>query len=99
MKTYRISKKALADLEEIWKYTFENWSVERADRYYTLLIEEIKYLCKDSDSGKSMNHVKKGYRTSKVKSHLIFYRISEGNSLEVIRILHERMDIPNQLKD
>ncbi|HTE33677.1 MAG TPA: type II toxin-antitoxin system RelE/ParE family toxin [Chryseolinea sp.] len=31
---YTISKKAIPDLEEIWLYTVQNWSIEQADRYY-----------------------------------------------------------------
>jgi len=100
MKTlpFVISKKAVSDLEEIWLYTVEKWSVEQADRYYNLIFDEINYLCKNSAAGKSMEYVRKGYRTSKVKSHLIFYRIL-NNTIEVIRILHERMDIENRLND
>lgn len=45
-----------------------------------------------------MDHVRKGYRASKVKSHLIFYRIT-NDIVEIIRILHERMDIDNRLAD
>jgi toxin ParE1/3/4 len=30
---YRISKEALNDLEKLWLYTFETWSLEQADRY------------------------------------------------------------------
>jgi len=93
---YVISKKAVADLEEIWLYTVEKWSVAQADRYYNLIFDEINFICKNSNSGKSMEHVRKGYRASKVKSHLIFYRVS-NNTIEVIRILHERMDIENRL--
>ena len=94
---YVISKKAVADLEEIWLYTVEKWSVAQADRYYNLIFDEINFICKNSNSGKSMEHVRKGYRASKVKSHLIFYRVS-NNTIEVIRILHERMDIENRLR-
>lgn len=93
-----ISKKAVADLEEIWLYTVEKWSVEQADRYYNLIIDEINYICKNSNAGKSMEHVRKGYRASKVKSHLIFYRVL-NDTIQVIRILHERMDIENRLND
>ena len=93
---YVISKKAVADLEEIWLYTVEKWSVAQADRYYNLIFDEINFICKNSNSGKSMEHVRKGYRASKVKSHLIFYRVS-NNTIEVIRILHERMDLKNRL--
>ena len=95
---YVISKKAVSDLEEIWLYTVEKWSVAQADRYYKLIFDEINFICKNSNSGKSMEHVRKGYRASKVKSHLIFYRVS-NNTIEVIRILHERMDIENILND
>lgn len=100
MKTlpFVISKKAVSDLEEIWLYTVEKWSVAQADRYYNLIFDEINYLCKNSSAGKSMEHVRKGYRASKVKSHLIFYRVL-NDKIEVIRILHERMDMKNRLKD
>lgn len=98
IRTYKISKKAVSDLEEIWLYTVEKWSTDQADRYYNLIIDEINYICKNSDAGKSMEHVRKGYRASKVKSHLIFYKIS-NDIIEIVRILHERMDIENRLKD
>ena len=93
-----ITKKAVYDLEEIWFYTFQNWSVEQADRYSNLIFDEINYICKNSKAGKSMEHIRKGYRATKVKSHLIFYRVV-NDMIEVIRILHERMDIENRLND
>ncbi len=95
---FAISKKAVADLEEIWLYTVEKWSADQADRYYNLIFDEINYICRNTNSGKSMEHVRKGYRASKVKSHFIFYRIV-NNTIEVIRILHERMDIGNGIND
>ena len=96
-QTYVISRKAVSDSEAIWLYTVEKWSVTQADRYYNLIFDEINYIC-ESDSGKSMEHIRKGYRASKVKSHLIFYKIS-NDIIEIVRILHERMDIENRLDD
>lgn len=98
-RTYTISKKASVDLEEIWLFTFENWSREQADRYFNLLLEEIEFITENPESGKSINHIRENYRAAKVKSHLIFYKIKEAHLIEVIRILHERMDIENRLKD
>jgi len=95
---FRISKEAENDLEKIWLYTFENWSVEQADRYISLIFDEIDFLCLKPDSGFDFGKIRKGYRRSKVKSHFIFYKInSKQNELEVIRILHEMMDIENQV--
>ncbi len=95
---YKISAKAAEDIEGIWLYTFENWSLEQADRYINLIFDEIEYLAVNPASGKDFNHIRKNYRYSKVKSHLIFYRIAE-KQLEIIRVLHERMDIENRLTD
>jgi toxin ParE1/3/4 len=95
---YVISKKAISDLENIWLYTLEKSSLEQADRYYDLIIDEINFICKKIDSGKSMSHIRPGYRASKVKSHLIFFRVV-GGAVEIIRILHERMNIENRLEE
>ncbi|MFP9115272.1 type II toxin-antitoxin system RelE/ParE family toxin [Flavobacterium sp. RHBU_3] len=97
MKRYRISEKAFLDLENIWQYTNHKWSKEQADRYYSLMIAEIEYISHHPDSGRDMHHIKAGYKVTKVKSHLIFYREGHDGLMEIIRILHEMMDIPNKL--
>src|ERR1700730_13121974 len=95
---YEISKKAISDLEEIWLYTVDKWSIVQADRYYNLIFDEIAFICKNPRTGKPMDDVRKNYRTAKVKSHLIFYKV-ENNIVQVVRILHERMDIKSRLDD
>lgn len=92
----KISKEALADLEKIWLYTIENWLVEQADRYYSLIMDEIYYLSVHPESGKDISQIRKGYFRSTVKSHFIFYRIKK-EEIEVIRILHQSMDIKTRL--
>ena len=95
---YRISEEAIEDLEQIWYYTLKQWSAEQADRYYNLIMDEIDYLSNDFESGRNMDHIKPGYKLSKVKSHLIFYRKGKDEIVEIVRILHEMMDVPNLLK-
>jgi toxin ParE1/3/4 len=96
---FSISEKANEDIEKIWLYTFENWSVEQADRYYNLIMDEIEYLAANFESGKSVDAIKKGYRVSRVKSHLIFYRMSKGNVVEIIRVLHQSRNIENRIEE
>jgi toxin ParE1/3/4 len=91
---YTLSKKAANDLEQIWLYTFENWSKEQADRYLNLIFDEIEYVAEKPNAGKDISHVREGYKSAKVKSHIIFYKTSSiAAGIEVIRILHQRMDI------
>jgi toxin ParE1/3/4 len=97
---YLISKEASKDLEKIWLYTFENWSIEQADRYFHLIIDEIENLTKHPLSGKDYSDLRKGYFRSRVKSHFIFYRINlKKKEIEIIRILHQQMDIESRIND
>lgn len=95
---YKISNEAKNDLENIWLYTFENWSPDQADRYFNLILDEIEYLAKKPEVGKDYSHVRKDYLCSKVKSHFIFYKINKkDNLIEIIRVLHQQMDIKSRL--
>ena len=99
MTEYVISEKALEDLNNIWIYTAENWSFEQANRYYDLIVDEIEFVVKNYETTKDFENVRKNYRYSKVKSHLIFYKKTKNTELEVVRILHEIMDIKNRIND
>jgi len=97
---YKISKEAERDLEKIWLYTFEEWSLEQADYYYDLIMDEIEYLAENPKSGKDYSEVRRGYFRSRVKSHFIFYKINlKDEKVEIIRILHQQMDIETHLND
>lgn len=95
---YRISKQAIADLNDIWMYTFHKWSKEQADRYYDLIIGEIEFVADNYLMGKSVEQIRKGYRVIKIKSHLIYYRKTANEMIEIVRILHQRMDVKKQLE-
>lgn len=97
---YKISVEASRDIENIWLYTVETWSVEQADRYINLIFDEIEYLANNPLSGKDVSFIRQNYRSSKVKSHVIFYRLLEPKkNIEIIRVLHQQMDIANRLND
>jgi toxin ParE1/3/4 len=98
IKKYRISKQAIDDLNDIWVYTFRKWSKGQADRYYDLVIGEIEFIADNYLTGKSVEQTRKNYRVTKIKSHLIFYRTIENGIVEIVRILHQRMDIKKRLK-
>ena len=95
---YKVSQEANRDIENIWLYTYENWSLEQADRYFNLIMDEIEYLAKNPESGKDYSDVRKGYFRSRIKSHFIFYKINRmKEEIEIIRVLHQRMDIESRL--
>lgn len=96
--TLKVSRAASEDIEGIWLYTVEHWSVEQADRYVTLILDEFDHILRDPSIGKDFGHLREGYFGLKVGSHLIFYRQDKAaNAIEIIRVLHGRMDLENRL--
>lgn len=96
MPKYKIREKALEDLESIWLYTLDTWSEEQANRYLNLIFQEIELISSDKQSGISIQKISEGYYYTKVKSHLIFYIISD--TVEIVRILNQKMDLGKHLK-
>jgi toxin ParE1/3/4 len=89
-KSYALSPLAEIDLEEIWFYTFQNWSLAQADSYHHDLVTAFEGLASGSKRGRGVN-VRPNYQKCPVGSHIIYYRDS-GDQIEVIRVLHQRQD-------
>ena len=95
---FELSQLAQNDLEDVWIYTVKNWSINQANRYYKLIIEEINALCSNPEIGKSISKIKKLHRVLPIKSHLIIYKIA-NDTIWIDRVLHKSMDIDTHLND
>lgn len=94
-----LRQEAIDDLKDIWTYTFEEWSEKQADRYYATLEFACIQIGENLEIGKvykGINSNLLGLRTGK---HIIFYQIINEQEIEIIRILHERMDLNNQIAE
>jgi len=101
MKNYTliISEIARKDLNDIWLYSYEKWSISQADRYFYLLNNNFLKLASRKKKGKINTFFHDTYYVLKVKLHLIFYKLDEEkNELIILKILHKRMDIVRRLK-
>ena len=96
-RIYRLAPLAEADLEEIWLYTFRQWSLEQADEYHRGIIEAIEGLTSESKIGQRAD-IREGYWKYKVGMHVVYFRCLK-DYLDVIRILHGRMDVDIHLPD
>jgi toxin ParE1/3/4 len=97
MSKYRIREKAIEDLDSIWLYTVDTWSEKQANNYFDLIIQEIELIAGNKNIGVSIQNIRNGYYFSRVKSHVIFYVITD--KVEVVRILNQKMDIDNRLQE
>ena len=63
-------------------------------------MDEIEFLALNPKFGKSYDQIRKGYYKSRLKSHLFFYKINlENENIEIIRVLHQKMDIDSRLNE
>ncbi|NRD20278.1 type II toxin-antitoxin system RelE/ParE family toxin [Winogradskyella eckloniae] len=99
MAKYQLTNKAVADLNGIWEYTVENWSENQADRYYDMLLDICQDIADNPELGKSYDGIKSDLFGLKANRHVIFYRKSEVNPIEITRILHERMDLKRRITE
>lgn len=99
MAKYILTNKAVEDISKIWDYSYEVWSENQADTYYELLIETCQQIAKKPTIGKKYNEISIDLLGFSVGKHIIFYRISGTKDIEVVRILHERMDLKNRIKE
>jgi toxin ParE1/3/4 len=93
---YVLSKRAKADLEGIWLYGLETWSIYQAEQYATGLYEKFDFLVQWPNAGKPAKNIREGYFRYELQSHTIFYRI-EKTSVRIVRVLHEKMDMGRHL--
>ena len=93
MSAFTLTHKAVADLSEIWNYTFETWSEQQADRYYKFILTSCSVVAKNPKLGKYYNEIYPNLMGKKAYKHIIFYLIQRDKSIEVVRILHESMDL------
>lgn len=99
MAKFRFTNKAVYDLTQIWNYTVDNWSEKHADKYYHMLIDNCNEVADNPELGKNYTGVTENLLGFKAGRHIIFYRIIENNEIEIIRILHEQMDLKNRISE
>tara|TARA_R110002049_G_scaffold138450_7_gene298570 strand:+ start:754 stop:1053 length:300 start_codon:yes stop_codon:yes gene_type:complete len=92
-------QKANYDLNNIWNYTYENWSENQADKYYATIKFACKGIGENPEIGKEYDGISRDLLGMKSGKHIIFYHLISENEIEVIRILHERMDLKNRLTE
>lgn len=98
MPAFKLTRKAVKDLSEIWEHTLENWSEKQAEKYYMLIIDCCSELARNPEQGKIYFGIYPELYGHRISRHIIFYRPIDKSTIEVTRILHEEMDLKNRLK-
>jgi toxin ParE1/3/4 len=108
MARYRLSDRAAADIASILRASEERHSGQARARYRALLTAAMRRVAAEPEAATTVNRseLSVGLRSYHIRHsrgesreapvarpvHLIFYRVAEPGVLEIVRVLHERMD-------
>lgn len=92
-----LRQKAIDDLNDIWSYTFDKWSAKQADKYYATIKLPCNGIGENPNVGKEYDGIDENLYGLKSGKHIIFYKFITDDRIEVVRILHERMDLKNRI--
>jgi len=97
MRPFTLTQKARADLKSIAAYTQRKWGKEQRKIYARQFDDTFKMLSETPSAGNKCDFIKQGYRKCPVTSHMVFYRSKSQSEIEIVRILHKRMDARSSL--
>jgi len=97
--TFSLTNAAKADLKAIAIFTQKEWGGEQRNVYVKQFDDAFHMLSDAPLVGKACDNIKVGYKKFPIGSHIIFYKKKANSSIEVIRILHKRMDVELNLQD
>ena len=90
MTDYSLTEAAINDLSQISRYTIENWGPRQANAYIEKTFETFEMLSRFPALASRADEYFNG-RVFFHKHHFIVFRETE-NGIEILRILHERMN-------
>jgi toxin ParE1/3/4 len=115
MARFRIARRAQTDFSIILADSAERWGPDAKHRYRAVLIGGMRQVASDPEGKLTrertdirpglrsfhLRHLRQGSRNLRVRrpAHVIYYRVIEPGLVEIVRVLHERMEPARQFAD
>ena len=91
MNEFVLSKRAEADVDDIWTYIARN-DRQAADRQIDRIYDRFEMLVQQPEFGESVGYLTAGLRRTRVGNYIIYYEI-EPNHVQIRRVLHGARDV------
>lgn len=95
--SFVLSKQALSDLKAIAIHTERRWGRQQRNDYLKRYDDVFNLLSSSPQIGETCDAIKLGYRKFPHASHIVFYRQTNVAHIEIIRILHQSMDVASTI--
>jgi len=98
MNNLEFTNGALADLEDIWRYTLETWGNAQAERYIETLEDACYSIAANTARTRPFPAHDGVSGCCHCEHHYIFYRRDDERTV-ILAVLHERMDLIARVQD
>ena len=92
MRRYRLTPRALKDLDQTADFTLATWGERQAEKYLSDLEKRFDWLSEKPSAGRLRDEIGDGYPSYRQSSHLIF-SIIDGDIVAIIGLPHGSMDV------
>jgi toxin ParE1/3/4 len=114
MARFRLARPAQLDLATILSTSAQRWGVEGQERYAAVLAAAMRQVAAEPNgsltkkrpdlrSGIRSFHVRHARRSAEANVrrpvHVLYYRIAQDGVIEIVRVLHERMEPTGHLAE
>jgi len=115
MARFRLARPAQIDLANILATSAERWGTDSCQRYAAVLADAMRQIADEPEgpltkrrtelrSGIHSFHIRHARRASdaaKVRRpvHVLYYRVAREGVIEIVRVLHEKMDPSRHLEE
>ena len=115
MARFRLARPAQIDLANILATSAERWGTEGRQRYAAILAAAMRQVAAEPEgpltrkrpelrSGLRSFHIRYARRSAEAAQvrrpvHVLYYRVAETGVIEIVRVLHEKMDPSRHLDE
>lgn len=105
MRRLVVTETAERDLASVLAHTQEHWGTKQRQRYRGLIEAAFRDLARDplAPPSRPRDDIRPGIRTFHIARHgqparhLIVYRLGSGGEVEIVRVLHDVMELPRHV--
>jgi toxin ParE1/3/4 len=97
VRGFRVTPRALADLDAIADHTLAAWGERQTEKYVSELQRRFQSLAEHPGLGRARDEVGEGFRSYPHGSHVISYLV-ETDHIAIIGVPHGSMDIEAYFK-
>jgi plasmid stabilization system protein ParE len=100
VRKYLLQSAAAARLEDIYRYTIEQFGAAQADRYLDGVFELFEDIAAKRITWQRIPREfgVDGY-FARYKSHFVFWKLRSDGQIAIVAVLHQRMDLARRLRE